>query len=609
MQMRTPHFFATAGVAIIITSFAAVVVPATASAGFSLLPGAEGFDGSLTEAPPAQAPPGTVGAVDTQAGSHPFAITTTVGFASHIGIANDEEEAEVPNGDVKDIEVELPPGLVGSPAAVPRCTRAEFNSFSGEDTACPDSTQIGVVKIHFSIRHGIPDEYPVFNLVPYPGVPAQFGFDAKGIATVFDGAVRPDSALSEEGGYTAWAVTKNTPQLFAIVGSSLTLWGVPADAGHDAERVCTGSISLTTGCPSDAAPKSFLTLPTRCSPAPLQTRLFADSWQEPGAFNGEGGPDLGLPGWQEGSFSSHEPGGAPVGVYGCNRLAFSPQISLQPDVSTAGAPSGYEIKLSVPQSESGSGLAEADLENAVMAFPAGLIVNPAAANGLQSCTEAEIGLGSTAEQTCPAASKIGSVVVHTPALEKPLGGAVYLAQQGVNPFHSLIAVYIVVEGEGVRVKLAGHVEVDGQTGQITTIVPNDPQFPFNELSLHLFGGPRAALVNPSTCGVYTTTTSLAPWSEPESGLPATPFDSSRSTRVAANLSHSIRRSTPGSPFLSPEGSRRSRSPSHAAKTNRTSPVSRPPWRPDCSGCSPRSRSAANHRRHRAPARRPRGSAR
>src|SRR6202453_5413783 len=43
--------------------------------------------------------------------------------------------------------------------------------------------------------------------------------------------------------------------------------------------------------------------------------------------------------------------------------------------------------------------------------------------------------------------------------------------------------------------------------------------------MHFFSGPRALLATPDSCGTFTTTSELTPWSAPESGPGASPFDS------------------------------------------------------------------------------------
>ena len=106
----------------------------------------------------------------------------------------------------------------------------------------------------------------------------------------------------------------------------------------------------------------------------------------------------------------------------------------------------------------------------------------------------------------------------------PLTGSIYLAKQDENPFHSLLAIYIVVDDArtGVLVKLAGEVKADKDTGQLTTVVDNSPQFPFSELRTQFFAGNSASLATPASCGSYTVTSELTPWSAPQSGPAATP---------------------------------------------------------------------------------------
>ena len=97
---------------------------------------------------------------------------------------------------------------------------------------------------------------------------------------------------------------------------------------------------------------------------------------------------------------------------------------------------------------------------------------------------------------------------------KNLRGSVYLAAQDANPFGSLIALYIVAENPflGLRVKLAGEVRLNEQTGQITTTFADTPQVPFEELRLQLFSGPHAPISTPALCGTYATTATFTPWS-------------------------------------------------------------------------------------------------
>jgi hypothetical protein len=127
--------------------------------------------------------------------------------------------------------------------------------------------------------------------------------------------------------------------------------------------------------------------------------------------------------------------------------------------------------------------------------------------------------------------------VVTPLLDAPLHGSLYVAQQGnagasqgANPFNSLLAVYVVAEGSGVRLKLAGRVDADSTSGQLTIHFEGnppregEPQLPFSELKVKAFGGPRAALSTPSACGKYEASTALTPWSGGASAVRSSSFN-------------------------------------------------------------------------------------
>jgi hypothetical protein len=466
--------------------------------------GLSSFEFSANEAPVLGSNPGMVGPPAVQAGSHPWSITTALAFNATTENAGGEI---VPDGDVKDVEVDLPPGLVGNPTVIPKCSIQLFtainpNSFGAD---CPGNSQVGVVEVYtLPVSRGVRLHLGLYNLTPPAGVPAEFGFNALAFAPV---VLTP--AVRTGGDYGVTVDAKNTSQALRIYKTKVTVWGVPADPSHDAMRgECLSLFGVSSGktCPSEMSPEPFLTLPTSCGEGPLEARVRADAWQNPGVIVEEKAVD------QDGL--NH-----PVGLTGCDRLDFSPSLAVKPDTTAADSPLGVEVDLRLPQNESPGGLAEADLRRAVVALPPGVSVSPSAADGLEACTEAQIALRSAAPAQCPAASKVGTVTVSTPLLEQPLEGSVYVAQQGSNPFGSLLALYMAVEGSGVLVKLAGRVEADPFTGQLTTRFEETPrlpfpQVPFSDLRMRFFSGPRAALVTPQSCGAYTTTGLLTPWSSP-----------------------------------------------------------------------------------------------
>ena len=88
--------------------------------------------------------------------------------------------------------------------------------------------------------------------------------------------------------------------------------------------------------------------------------------------------------------------------------------------------------------------------------------------------------------SCPEASILGAAKIVTPLLEAPLEGSIYLAQPYENepafgspehPGGSLLALYVVAEGDGMLIKLAGRVEADPRTGQLTVRFDEQPAAP------------------------------------------------------------------------------------------------------------------------------------
>jgi hypothetical protein len=480
------------------------------------------------------------GSADTQAGSHPYQVTATldlnqkIGPSLHPGSGGRSEEATVPSPvrTTKDLQFRLPAGLVGNPTVIPQCTEQAFASNQLDfATLCPDDTAIGVAAVSVTFGNEFTVVVPLFNLVPSVGEPARFGFLADGVRVYLDTSVRAGSD------YGVTVSVNNITQLVGFDASEITFWGVPNDPSHDAARgwACLNTALARNDGLQCPAPKltqlrPFLLLPTSCAGAWSST-VLADSWEEPGVFT-------------SGESTEHDTSGRPVGLDGCNRLDFSPSIKAAPNSTEGSTPTGLTVNVHVPQEVTltPSGLGESDVKSTTVALPAGVQLSPSAADGLQVCSDAQIGFTGVNPQTgtdeftssapaCPEASKVATVRINTPLLPNALEGAVYLAAPQnflggplENPFGSLVAMYIVAEDpvSGILVKLPGKVSPDPVSGQLTATFPV-PQLPFEDAKLEFFGSARAPLSTPPLCGIYTTQTSIEPWSGNPPSTPSSSF--------------------------------------------------------------------------------------
>jgi hypothetical protein len=452
------------------------------------------------------------------AGAHPWELITS--FEVNESEAPPGSGNFAPAGNLRDAETKLPPGAIGNAENMPKCRQENMNELGN----CPAATQVGVafLKLQF-IGPPVVFPAPVYNLVPPPGMPAQFGVVVVSSITHIDFSVRSDSD------YGITATLHRINAAAPMYGSKLVIWGVPGDPSHNGDR--TGTLPPPEfdedgdEIPPPPLPrKPLLTNPTSCH-QPLRTTVAVNTFQDPVNFVEEE--------------ALAEP------MVGCDQLDFKPTIEAKPTTNLADSPSGLEFSLQIPQNEDPDGSATALLREAKVQFPPGFTVNPSSANGLGACSPEQIGLTTPVGQanahfnlapaSCPDASKIGSVRIDTALLDHPMEGSVYLATQGANPFGSVIALYLVTRDEksGVSLKLPGKIDGDPATGQLTATFSENPQLPFDKLTLKTFEGSGAALKTAINCGRFTTTTQMTPWTSPE-GATATPSSSFEIARGAGD---------------------------------------------------------------------------
>ena len=409
---------------------------------------------------------------------------------------------------------ELPPGPILDIGEVQACTHAQFlNTISESAGGCPPASQVGVASVIFG--GALSDRtYPLYKLAAAQGHLATLGFPYELLAQPTGVRVNADLRAGGDYGLTLTSSQISLPKF--VPAPFLTIWGVPAAPAHDSER--WDPQTRTWGASLSGPREPLVANATACDAGTREARERLRYWSAPEVWLPEDPEDP--------AFRSFAPS-----PQGCDRLSFAPQGEVSPAEGQAGAPAGLDLRLRLPRATDPGLLESPPLEGATLTLPAGMSVNPAAADGLAGCAPAQIGLESgasagsapvrfsAAQAACPAASEVGEGVVDTPLAEAPLAGKIYVATPYRNPFGSLLALYLVFPGPGFTAKLAVEVKAE-PGGRLEASLTSLPPLPVDSVSLSLAGGPRAPLAPPPGCGEGTIELSLTPSSAPESGPPA-----------------------------------------------------------------------------------------
>jgi hypothetical protein len=503
----------------------------TTTHGFGFAAGDQGFTASAVA---------DGGAVATAAGSHPNQLAFRLGF-NQGGEFEGQPAVPFPDGDLRDLRIQMPPGLILNPAVLPRCGWDEFHtprsspfeaSRSGEE--CPDETQLGTVEVKTSLDGGQTRRFGVFNLEAPPGVPAQIGFAPFGTPIVID----VDLQQAPDGSYALSLHAANFPQTLDVSGLELALWGIPWGVSHDDERGdCLNELEsgfpwakCSLGPPRLFPRRAYVTLPSTCS-GPLAFTASASAWQQPATVAA--------------TALSRDSGGSPAPL-NCDFLGFASHPTGLLTSKNASTASGFKFLLA--NEDAGvtePGLrAPSQVRNAVLALPEGVTINPSLGAGLGVCTPGQYAAEtafSAEGEGCPDAAKIGDFTVRTPLFSDWFEGAIYLAQPddpgstdpgAENPFDTLLAIYLVAKmpARGIQIKVAGKIVPDPRTGRLVVTFEGLPQLPYENLEVNLRATQRAPLITPAACGSHTTQIDLTPWG----GVVST-FHGSSVSQIAAGI--------------------------------------------------------------------------
>jgi hypothetical protein len=254
------------------------------------------------------------GTPELQAGAHPGQLTSV--FAHPVLFSTLTAEAPfAPAANPKDVVVELPPGLVGDPQVVARCSQTQLRR-----NTCPPSSRIGAVAFAGARLTGFTftestSSLPVsalYNMTPEAGYPAEFAFQLGGIPVYLYASV-----VHGASGYHLRIADPGVPTELGIFAVAATFYGQPGRLNGDGNA------------------EAFLTNPTDCAASMQASRIEVDAWEQPGL--------------------AHE---AEQTVYpaltGCEGLRFEPTLAFAPRAAPEGTtqadtPSGYDFDLEVPR--------------------------------------------------------------------------------------------------------------------------------------------------------------------------------------------------------------------------------------------------------------------
>lgn len=453
---------------------------------------------------------------DTQAGGHPdvlfsFALKNRYDQLVEEGL-NDPCDCQ----DAKDITVHLPTGLIGNLPEPPVCTAAQFAG-----NQCPVDSQFGIAEASTTAFIGsggeaaaLPFIAAVYKLQPQPGQAGLIGFKIQPadipVFTVLSARTGSDYGID--------AKVSSIWHVYALHAFKQVLWGVNADPKNNPLRFPLGQTGRIYGLLCDSAGN-----PSTEDPNTIDKTGFFGNCNSP-ATPGVPSNSPEMPFWLNPSTcgvpltssidvlsydgeETHASASYPA-TTGCEKQSFDPSLAAQPTTEEADSPSGLDVQLKVPQFLSATVPSPSEIKETTVTLPEGFSINPAAAEGKTSCSDAAARFGSEEQGFCPEFSKVGTLEVHTSVLPGPLPGYVYLGDPKPGERFRLI---LVADGFGTHVKLPGTVAPDPQTGQLVASFKNLPQTPFQEFDLHFFGSEKGALATPTKCGTYPVVSRFVPW--------------------------------------------------------------------------------------------------
>ena len=344
---------------------------------------------------------------------------------------------EFGGGQVKDLTVGLPPGLIGDPNATPLCTVDQLNGDS-----CPANTKVGSVTADATVTVAGPIGVPVtvngdlYNLTPQPGEPARFGIVLRplcAIAGPLCGLLPP---------ILPNIVLQSGVQLRPDFGLDTVIEDIPHTTSGLETTINSQDITLFGTAPGTGKP--FARNPTSCQEK--TTNFTAVPYS-----------------------GSTATGSANFTTTGCDNLDFSPAFTAEvggPGQTTNGVPTTATTAILQDNDEAG-------LRRAVVRVPNDLNPNATIFFGAP-CGQAEFVAGN-----CPPNTVVGLATAASPLLSQPLVGNVSLVSSG-GTFPNL---GLDLKGQ-LHLLLEGSIDISaGNTVTFGDVPPGLPDIPISRFQL------------------------------------------------------------------------------------------------------------------------------
>ena len=446
----------------------------------------------------------------TQAGGHPDQSVTEFSV----------DGSGVLNGTY----VTPPLGFIGNPAAAPPCLFANVKNNAGSETdgsECPPGARVGTATVAIGTGgNKAESSWPLYNLTPEHGFPAQFGFKFTGtnVPTVLSATLLPRTES-----YGLAISTPNIPGV-GVTAFGAAFYGTPSQHG-------SGNI-----------PMPFLSNQVDCSNTEPKWSIAVDSIEHAGALREVGVPDLTDPDWKTATEAA-----APV--TGCEALVFQPSFEAKPQQGSgpvqADQPTGLRVDFDFPQTNdptdpdtisslgaAGAGAQGRDREAACRAR-----ISPSSADGLQACSDRaadpagdQVHYGNTKPVDCPMPQRSERSPPSPPGRRRdPVDGH---AAPNRSPVTSTCSSRTPAtcrrggqDGNSAcccswnsplrdQLQAPGHRRRRQADRAADRDLRRKPAIAGEIPSRRPQGRPRAPLMSPVTCGKFDTTSVLVPWSTP-----------------------------------------------------------------------------------------------